>query len=493
MRDLADLALDAARAAGASYADVRVNRYRREEISAREDRVQEITREESSGVGLRCLVDGAWGFAGARESDPGEIPRLARVACEMARANRAGLSRRVSLAPEPRHLDAWQTPMTKDPFKVALERKIDLLLAINSEALAVKGASFVTSFLRSFAEEVYFASTDGSHVDQQITRLWPGFTVVARDLATGDFTSRDSDIPPAQRGYEYLEGIDLAAAAARAAEQAAASLHADPAEPGVLDLVIAPGNLWLLLHESIGRPTQIDRALGYEAGADGGSFISPGDLGTLRFGGDLMNVTADRTMPGGLATVGYDDEGVTAGSWPLVRGGLLVDGQTTREQASWIAQASSKGCASADSWGSPPLQRMPNVSLEPSLDEASLEDLIAGVDKGLYVEGLGPFSVDASRSNFMIGSGWARLISKGRLGAPVRGAAYRAGTLEFWRSLDRLGGEGTWGGGGTFNDLKGEPGQAAASSHGCPAARFRGVRVVNTGSPGAGARRTGSR
>jgi TldD protein len=485
VRELADLALDAARAAGASYADVRVGRFRREEVSAREDRVQGIAREESSGVGVRCLVDGAWGFAGSRDARPGEIPRLARAACDIARASGAALSRRVSLAPEPRHLDAWQTPMTKDPFKVPLETKIDLLLAINKEALGVKGASFVTSFLRAVAEETYFASTDGSLLDQQITRLWPGFTVTACDLATGDFATRDSDLPPAQRGYEYVEGAALEAAAAQAAEQAVASLRAAPIEPGVRDLVIAPSNLWLAIHESVGRPTQIDRVLGYEADADGDSFLAIADLGTLRFGSELMNVTADRTMPGGLATACYDDEGVKTRSWPLVTGGLLVGAQTIREQASWIAQAASDGCAYADSWGSPPMQRMPNVSLEPSGAAVGLEELIAGVERGLYLEGVGPWSVDASRSNFLIGSGRARLISKGRLGATVRDAAYRAATLEFWRSLDGVGGDETWGGGGTFHDLKGEPAQDGASSHGSPAARFRGVHVVNTGGGGA--------
>lgn len=487
MRELADLALDAARTAGATYADVRICRWRREELSAREDHVVSLERSESFGFGVRCLVDGAWGFAASRAPGRDEIQRAARAACEMARANRPLVSRPVALVPEPPHLDAWQTPMTKDPFKVPLEKKIDLLLAVNKEAHQVKEALFVTSFLHAVAEEKYFASTEGSHIDQQITRLWPGFTVTARDAAGGDFATRDGDLPPAQRGFEYAEEADLPGLAARAAEEAAELLRAAPVEPGVMDLVLHPTNLWLAIHESVGHPTELDRALGDEADAGGASFARPDGLGTLRYGSDLVNLTADRTMPGGLATAGYDDDGVRTSSWPIVKSGLLAGYPTTRAQAALVGERASRGCASADSWASFPLQRMPNLSLEPSGDAASLEDLIAGVEKGLYIEGSGSWSVDPQRANLQIGAGWARRITKGRLGPPVRDAAYRSGSLDFWRSLDALGGGETWEAGGTFHDLKGEPAQTNAVSHGCPAARFRRIGVLPTGPDAGGA------
>jgi len=481
VRDLADLALDAARMAGVSYADVRICRYRRESVSAREDHIQSLQRSESFGAGVRCLVDGAWGFAAGPRVAPADLVGAARAAASMARANRAAVSRPAVRAPEPPHKDAWQTTLTKDPFKVALERKIDLLLKLNREALRVKGASFVTSFLNAVNEQKYFASTEGTYLDQQITRLWPGFTVTARDAAGGDFVTRDCDLPPVQGGYEYVEEADLPALAAAAAEEAVQKLSAAGVEPGVKDIVVHPTNLWLTIHESVGHPTELDRALGYEANFAGTSFATPDKLGVLRYGSDLVNITADRTMPGGLATVGYDDDGVKTKSWPLVQSGLFVGYQTTREQAAWIGQDASKGCAHADSWASFPFQRMPNVSLEPAEGPATVEDLIAGVEDGLYIVGDGSWSIDQQRYNFQFGAGWVRAIKGGRLGPPLRDVAYQSNSVEFWNACDGLGGEETWEVGGSFFDGKGEPGQINAVSHGCPAARFRRVNILNTG------------
>ena len=486
MRELCSTALDAARSAGAWYADVRIVRHRRENVTAREDRVQGVERSESFGFGVRCLLDGEWGFAASRRVEPGELARVAKVAVEMARANRAAVSRRVGWAPEPPHKDAWQTTMTKDPLKVPMGRKVSLLLAANKEALKVRGASFVTSFVSLVAEEMYFASTEGMLIDQQVTRVWPSLTVTARDASGSDFSTRGADLAPAQAGWEYVEEADLPALAAEAAEEAVMKLGAAPPPTGKKDLVIDPTNLWLAIHETVGHPTELDRALGYEANFAGDSFATPEKIGSLRYGSPLVSFTADRTMPGGLATVAYDDDGVKARTWPLVRSGLFVDYQTTRDLAGRIGQDASKGCSRADGWGSFPFQRMPNISLEPSEEPLTTEDLIAGVEDGIYLAGGGSWSIDPQRYNFQFGAGSARLIKGGRLGPPVRDVAYQSNSIDFWNACDGIGGEGTFWVGGTFFDAKGEPVQMNAVSHGCPAARFRGVDVLGTGGRGTG-------
>jgi len=480
VRDLAELALDAARTAGASYAEARVGRGVRESLTARDETRPTIERSESRGLGVRVLVDGAWGFAAGPSLGRDEIARVSRLACDTARASRI-VPGRIVLAPVAAHLDAWQTPMTKDPFKAGIGRKIDILLAINKAALEVKGASFVRSFLIAASDEEFLATSEGTRLDLMTTRLWPGFTVTALDAATGEWATRDGDIPPAQRGLEYLEEIDLDALAARAAEEAIRKLRAPAVTPGTMDLVVHPSSLWLAIHETVARPLEYDRALGDEEDPSPGGPASIGDVGSLRYGSDRMSVTADRTLPGGLATIGYDDEGVPAGSWPLVTRGLLAGFATTRAYAGAEGFPASSGCARAEGWSRAPLLRMPNVSLEPSESPTSLEDLIGDVEEGLYVEGLGAWAINPARTAFQIGADYARTIRRGRLGPPVKDAAYRSGTLDFWRSLEALGGEATWGVGGTFNDGKGEPPQMSPVSHGAPAARFRRVRVVPAG------------
>lgn len=480
-RDFAAAALDASGRSGASYADVRIVRRRSETIVARESRIAAIDRSESYGFGVRCLVDGAWGFCAGRGAARADLDRAARAAVRMAKANRAAVSRPVVLAAEPKHLDAWQTPMTKDPFKVSLARKTDLLLLAGQAALAVRGARYVTSSVTSVAEEKIFSSTEGTFLDQRITRVWPRLEVAALDPAKTRFRTRAIDLPPAQAGWEYVEEAGLPALAALAAEEAVESLSARAVAPGRTDLVIDPTSLWLAIHETIGRPTELDRALGQEDGFAGASFARPEALSSLQVGSSILNFTADRTMPGGLATAGYDDDGVEARSWPIVRDGILVDYQKTREQASWISHDSSGGCSGAESWSAFPIERMANVSLEPAEKPAGIDDLIAGVENGLYLTGVGPWSVDPRQASFQFGPGSARVIRKGKLGPLVRDVACRANTIDFWNACDAIGGEETWEAGGTFLDLKGEPPQLHAASHGCPAARFRGIDVLNIG------------
>jgi TldD protein len=301
------------------------------------------------------------------------------------------------------------------------------------------------------------------------------------DSARGDFQQRGSLAGPKIIGYEYLEKHPWAADAEQAGYEAVEKLKAKPVEPGPYDLVLHPTNLWLTIHESVGHSTELDRALGWEADYAGSSFLTPDKLGMFQFGSKLVNVFADRTQPQGLATVGYDDEGVPAQRWYLIKEGVFVDWQTTRELAPLIGRDSANGCCHADSWGSVPFARMPNVSLEPSKKKCSLEDLMADVKNGIFIYGNGSFSIDHQRYNFQFGGQTFWEIKDGKKGAMLRDVAYQSRTPNFWGACDGLGGEETYELNGALNDGKGEPAQTNAVSHGCPVARFRQISVLNTG------------
>ena len=478
-RELLMRALDTAKQKGASYADIRLNRYLRQSINTREKRVTALSNNESFGFGIRVLVDGTWGFAASQNVTAAEIDRVAAQAVAIARANRAAQGEPVVLAPVKAYKDTWQTPVTKDPFRIPVERKIDLLLAINAEALKVKGAAFCASYMNFVKEEKQFASTEGSEIEQIIIRQMPGFTVTAVDRTAGKFKTRNSLAEPIGTGYEWTESYPWLEEAATAAEQAVKKLGAKSVEPGKYDLILAPSNLWLTIHESVGHPTELDRAMGYEANFAGTSFLTTDKLGKFKFGSDIVNFVADRTQPAGLATCGYDDDGVPTHDWDLVRNGVFVDYQTTRDQAAWIGQKVSHGCSYADSWGSVPFQRMPNVSLRPGKEKLALEELIADTKRGILGEGRSSYSIDQQRYNFQFSAQLFWEIRDGKIAGLIEDAAYQAITPEFWNSCDRICSDG-YTLGGSFYDGKGEPGQVNAVSHGCAPARFRNVNIINT-------------
>ncbi|MCS6913717.1 MAG: TldD/PmbA family protein [Myxococcota bacterium] len=473
-------ALDAARRAGCSYADVRVVRRRSERISARESRIDEIHLREDYGLGVRVLHGGAWGFAATARVLPQEAARVATQAVEVARAGQAALRRPVQLAANPPHVDVWQTPLSKDPFRIPLQDKADLLLAINAEAMKVPGIAFCTSHYAGLSEWKLFRSSEGADIEQSITRVGPGYRVTAVDRRSGEFETRDHDLPPMQAGWEYVVEAPLLRDARRIGEEALEKLRAPSVTPGVRDLVLHPSHLWLTIHESVGHPTELDRALGYEANFAGTSFATPDQLGRLQFAAPLVTLYADKTTPGGLATCGYDDEGVKTQRWDLVRNGLFVAYQTTREQAGWIGEQASRGTSYAQDHRSIPIQRMPNVSLAPGERELGVQDLISATEDGIYIVGHGSFSIDHQRHNFQFGGQMFYEIKKGRIVRTLRDVAYQASTLQFWRSCDLLGGPASWQLHGSLFDGKGEPGQANAVSHGCPPARFRRVNVLST-------------
>jgi TldD protein len=481
LKDLADAALASAKQAGASYADIRINRYRNQFLFTRDRRVQNIVNTEDYGFGVRVLVDGTWGFASSSTVTKDQVAATARDAVAIARANRAINSDPVKLAPVQPYPEAtWQTPVKKDPFEMPLQPKIDLLLHINDAALKVTGASFVSAFMLFVNEKKFFASSEGSYIDQSLIRSYPTFSVTAVDRATNRFYQRTALTAPMGMGYEYIESYPLLEEARVAAEEAVAMHKAKPAPAGQKTLILHPTNLWLTIHESVGHPTELDRALGYEANFAGTSFLTTDKLGTFQFGSKLVNIVADKTQARAMATCGYDDDGVKTTEFPIIKDGVFVDYQTTRDQAHLIGQKASHGCSYADNWSSIPFQRMPNVSLQPSDKDVAEQDIIGATDDGVYIKGDASYSIDHQRYNFQFSGQTFWEVKNGKITTQLRDLAYQSNTPEFWKSLDMLGGRSTYVLGGAFSDGKGQPVQSNSVSHGCPIARFSKVNILNT-------------
>jgi TldD protein len=491
-RDLLMVALNAARMAGASFSDARIARQRQNFVFTREQQIQNVVDTDSIGCGVRVLVDGTWGFAATRRMTRDSVAAAARQAVGIARANRVARDRAVEWLPvESFPAATWRNPFRTDPWDVSVEDKANVLLQANAAAMRARNVNFVNSALFFVKEEKNYANTDGSVIAQTIVRSWPTFQATAVAPDRSDFQIRDSAMAPMQRGWEYVLEQDMVHNAERWGEEASQKLTARPVEVGRYDLVLDPGNMWLTIHESIGHPTELDRAMGYEANYAGTSFLAPPEtkLGQFRYGPEFMNIQGDRTQEGGLSTIGWDDDGVRPDTFLIIRNGIFNDYQTTREQAPWLRwyydrqqmPTKSHGCAYADSWSDVAFQRMPNVSLLPGERDLSMDDLIAQTDRGIAIYGAGSFSIDQQRFNAQFGGQTFYEIRGGRKVGMLKDVAYQIRTPDFWNSMSAIGGRSHYRMGGSFFDGKGQPGQINAVSHGAVPAQFRGVNVINTG------------
>ncbi|MET8544452.1 TldD/PmbA family protein [Kitasatospora sp. NPDC004799] len=488
LRPLADAALTRARELGVSHADFRLERIRSASWRLRDARPAGTSDSVRLGFAVRVLLDGAWGFAAGVDLTPDAAARVAEQAVAVARlsggiSRAAGSTERVELADEPVYRDVtWVSAYEVNPFEVPDAEKTALLAERSSRLLAAEGVSHVQASLRTVQENKFYADTAGTVTTQQRIRVDSELDATSVDERTGAFDSMRTLAPPVGRGYEYLTGTgwDWDAELAELPGLLAEKMRAPSVEAGRYDLVIDPTNLWLTIHESVGHATELDRALGYEAAYAGTSFATFDQLGSLRYGSDLMHVTGDRTAEHGLATIGYDDEGVATQSWDLVRDGVLVGYQLDRGIAGLKGFERSNGCAFADSPAHVPVQRMANVSLEPAADGPDTEGLFAQVENGLYIVGDRSWSIDQQRYNFQFTGQRAYAIKDGELAGQVKDFAYQATTTDFWGSMAAVGGPQTYFLGGAFNCGKAQPGQIAAVSHGCPSALFRNVNVLNT-------------
>jgi TldD protein len=479
-----EAALTEAHRLGADDASVRVEEVRSQLVALRDATLETSIDDTEVGVGLRVLHEGSLGFAATAEVSVDAAVQLARDAVATARTVAAARRRPVELATEPSHGEVtWISEYEVDPSSVSLHDKVALLEAWSRELLDAPGVDHVTANVLCVSERKHYADLAGTIATQHRVRVHPDVTAMALEADGGGFESMRTLAPPVGRGWEYLlgEGWDFDAELAELPELLAAKLGAPSIEAGHYDLVVDPTNLWLTIHESIGHATELDRALGYEAAYAGTSFATPDLLGTLRYGSDVMQVTGDRTAEHGLATVAIDDEGVAAQSFDLIRDGILVGFQLDRSIAAAAGRDRSNGCAFADSALHVPIQRMANVSLQPADAEGpTTEELIAGVDRGLYILGDKSWSIDMQRYNFQFTGQRFFKIEKGRLVGQVRDVAYQATTTDFWGAMEAVGGRSTYLLAGAFNCGKGQPGQVAPVSHGAPSVLVRSVNVLNT-------------
>jgi TldD protein len=477
MRDHTDRALDTAVRSGATYADIRVVHRREESIAVKSGRVEGVSSGETEGFGIRVLVAGAWGFASSNRLEPDEIERVAASAVRIARASATASRLPVTLDDRPPAHGRYETPVVVDPFRVPLEEKIADLLAADAEAQRVPGIAYTETSYAAQRDTKTFAASDGSFTEQVITHVGTGLEANAVD---GDEHQRRSfpiDTGAwGAAGYEFVRAQRMRDEAGRVAEEAVALLTAPQCPPGRRTIVLDPSQLYLQIHESCGHPTELDRVFGTEASYAGTSFLTPDKLDSgFRYGSDLVTIVADATVPGGLGTFGWDDEGVEAQAVPLVQDGILVGYLSSRETAPRIGRRSG-GAMRADGWNRIPLIRMTNVNLLPR-DGMSLQDIIADTDDGLYLVTNRSWSIDDRRLNFQFATELAYEVKGGRLGRMLKNPTYTGITPEFWRSCDAVADASSYRMFGTPNCGKGEPGQVGHVSHGASGARFRDVQV----------------
>jgi TldD protein len=479
---LTDAALTRAVDLGCEHADLRVERIHTQTVSLRDARPESFTDGEDLGLAVRVVHEGTWGFAAGVVLTAAEAVRLAEEAVAVAKVSAAINSDRVELAPEPAYDGAWVSDYEIDPFGVPDSEKSALLIELSEQLMAADGVEHVQSSCMHVKEQKYYADTAGTRTRQQRVRIHPEFTALTVDRATGQFESMRTLAPPVGRGWEYLTGAhwDWRGELAEIPELLREKTKAPSVEAGRYDLVVDPSNLFLTIHESIGHATELDRALGYEAAYAGTSFATVDKLGTLQYGSPRMNVTGDRTATHGLSTVGWDDEGVAGQQWDIVKDGVLVGYQVDRNMARLRGMPRSNGCAFADSPSHVPVQRMANVSLQPTPDGPSTQAIIGGVERGIYVVGDKSWSIDMQRYNFQFTGQRFYRIENGRLAGQLRDVAYQATTTDFWGSMSVVGGPQTYVLGGAMNCGKAQPGQVAPVSHGCPTAMFENVNILNT-------------
>ncbi|HTE30170.1 MAG TPA: TldD/PmbA family protein [Chryseolinea sp.] len=500
-KQLADVALNTVKSMGATYADIRIGRYLNQFITTREAKVQNIVSSESYGVGIRVIVQGTWGFAATNTVTPDGIKKASEQAVAIAKANSKFQKEPVQLAPAKGYGEvSWKTPIKKNAFEIGVAEKTDLLLRSNAAAME-NGASFASSNLFQVNEQKYFASMEGSYIDQDIHRIWPTFTITTIDKAAGVFKTRQALSAPMGMGYEYMipkkedklqgpagivfyrNSYDMVEDATLAAKQAREMLSAKSVEPGKYDLVLEPNHLGLTIHESVGHPLELDRVLGYEANYAGTSFatLDKWKTGKFNYGSKLVNIFADKLQAGSLGAVGYDDEGIQCRRWDLIKDGVLVNYQATRDQVHILDQHESHGCCYAQSWSDVQFQRMPNVSLAPGKEPYNTDQMIKDVEKGIFIAGRGSYSIDQQRYNFQFGGTVFYEIKDGAITGMLNDVAYQSNTQEFWNSCAKICDERDYRLFGSFFDGKGQPSQVSAVSHGSSTTRFNGINVINTG------------
>jgi TldD protein len=472
--EFSDLALKRVKASGAEYGDIRILHSSSQIVSGEDRRIASIRDVEDMGFGIRVLYHGGWGFAASSILSLEEVPRVADLAVEIARGSASLARERVTLVDEPVHRDRIVTPYTIDPFAVSLEHKTTLLLDVMEYVQRQAEVVRSSGSLWARRDRKLFVSSEGSHLEFDLVAVQGEFTATAKH--DGRFASRSFNTPHLRTGYELVDEANFLAEAPRIATQAVEKVKAQAVQPGRYDLVLDAEHLSLTMHESCGHPSELDRALGYEANYAGTSFLTTEKRGMFRYGSPHVNLVADNTEPETLAATGYDDDGVTCQKWDIVRDGVFVGYCTNREIAVKIGDSRSRGSNRADSWESVPIVRIANIGLEPG--PMSLDELIGDVKKGIYIEGHGSYSIDQRRYNFQFGGDAFWLIENGKRTQMVRDVIYHGITPEFWGSCDGVADRSQRRRYGFITCGKGQPGQSGWMTHPASPARFRRIDVI---------------
>ncbi len=477
MKELAHVAINAAAAAGADFADIRFVDERQNRVFVERQSVKLIDETESLGYGVRVLLHGAWGFAASTDVTKDGIAKAAKLAVETARASATvPKGEPARMAPEDAAVDTCVGPCDEDPFAVPNREKADLLLAATAAMLNVEHVVHAYGILQFIRRRRVIANTDGSFLDLTTNFAVPMLQATA--VIGDESQSRQYQGGAKQAGYEFIREVDLVGHAKGWATDAVTKCKADNCPAGTMDLVLDPMHLALTMHESVGHATELDRILGWEANMAGRSFVQPGDVNELRYGSEIVNFTANNNLEGGVGSWFYDDDGVKSQTFPIIRDGILTNLGTTRETVPIVGWERSNGCCRADSFRRLPINRIPNLYLEAGTDDTvTRDDLIADVERGIYIQGMGSFSIDQMRNNFQFGGDMFRLIENGKLTKPLKKVTYQAQTRQFWASCDGIAGPSDWRPHGIMNCGKGEPMQVMYMTHGASHTRFRNISV----------------
>lgn len=472
-----DLAMDAALSLGAEYADIRIQKTTDQVVTMRNLSLKNADIRILDGYGIRIFKDGAWGFAHnnvfSKEAVIKTVNRAYEIACLSAKVNK---DKKLRLAPERSYIASFKTPLKIDPFDIPLSQKVEMMMDVNSMMMAFEGIAQTSFHMIMHKDEKLFASTLGTRLEISHQFIDPVITATA--IYDGDSQSRTFDEGGRAVGWEWIESMDLTEKAKQIAEEALMKVKADTLGPEERrTLILDPNHLGLTMHESVGHPTELDRVLGWEADFAGISFATPEKLKNYQYGSEIVNFMGDNTLEGGLATMGFDDDGVPGQKWHIIKDGILNEYGSTRDTAMEIGLDYSRGCNRATYYYDQPINRIPNLYLMPGKEKLSLGQLIADTDDGVYIQGRGSFSIDQHRVNFQFGGDFFWEIKNGKLHRPLKKVLYKSSNPEFWNSCDAICDERFWRPFGVVNCGKGQPSQTARMTHGASPARFRNIRV----------------
>jgi len=481
MKDIAGWALETAKLRGASLAEARVVDERHRALATKNGKIGSASDSESLGIGIRVIADGAFGFAATDDLSRQGVERCAATAVDIASAAATVMAQQLRMAAEPAHQAEWTSPCRIDPFAISIEKNLELLFAIDEELRKHKGVTLAETSMNFRRYEQWFYSTEGSEIHQTVVTSGAGYA--AHSFEGSEIQKRSYPTSFGgqfqNRGYELIEEMKLLEHAPEIAEQAVALHSADQCPEGIFDIVLDSSQLGLQIHESIGHPIELDRVLGMEANFAGTSFLTLDKLRTLKYGSEIVNVVADATEAHGpgLGTFAYDDEGVAAQCTPIITNGLFTGYLSSRDTAAAIGAARSGGCLRAEGWNRLPIVRMTNVSILPSPDPLTMEELIASTDLGILMETNRSWSIDDKRYNFQFGCEIAWEIIGGKRRRMLKNPSYSGITTGFWNSMDAICSRDEWTLWGIPNCGKGQPQQTMGTGHGAAPARFRSVTV----------------